>query len=148
MLDDVGEKLPKVTNEDNGKILAVTEGVWDKVEPNGGNESVVTFSISYDPLDYNNYICDKTYDELATAIRAKKILLGCFYTDSTYYTFTHINASSDDGYIVCWVGLQYESMSYLEENTWGNMYTYFFINSDNTISHGPSLYIDDGRLVI
>lgn len=148
LLSDVegGTNLPEVTSEDNGKVLTVVGGEWDKAEPSGGNESIVTFTIGYDPSDYSNYICDKTYDELMAAITAKKILLGCFYTDSTYYTFTHINASSDDGYIVCWTGLQYEYMSFPEDDTWGNMYTYFFINSDNTISYGPSLYIE-GRLV-
>jgi hypothetical protein len=136
-----GTNLPEVTNEDNGSVLTVVDGEWNKAEPSSGNASVVTFTISYAPSGSPNYICDKTYDELMAAITAKKILLGCFYTDSSYYTFTHINASSD-GYIVCWEGLQYEYMGSPSEYSWSNMCSYFFISSDNTISRGPSLYIN------
>lgn len=141
LLSDVEGRtnLPEVASEDNGKVLTVVGGEWDKAEPSGGNESIVTFTIGYAPSGSQNYICDKTYDELMTAAASKKILLGCFYADPNYYTFTHINAS--DGYIVCWEGLQYEYMSSPSSDSWGNMYTYFLINSDNTISRGPSLYI-------
>ena len=38
LIDEVeGVKLPDVTEDDNGSVLTVVEGAWDKAEPSGGS---------------------------------------------------------------------------------------------------------------
>ena len=42
LIDEVeGVKLPEVTTDDNGDVLTVVEGAWDKAEPSGGGEATV-----------------------------------------------------------------------------------------------------------
>ena len=39
LIDEVeGAKLPEVTEDDNGSVLTVVEGAWDKAEPSGGSD--------------------------------------------------------------------------------------------------------------
>lgn len=38
LIDEVeGVKLPEVTEDDNGSVLTVVEGAWDKAEPSSGS---------------------------------------------------------------------------------------------------------------
>ena len=40
LIDEVeGARLPEVTEDDNGNVLTVVEGVWNKAEPSGGSDS-------------------------------------------------------------------------------------------------------------
>ena len=73
MLDDVGEKLPKVTNEDNGKVLAVAEGVWDKVELGGG--IIIINAVA--AKNESSYIvtADKTYEDVIAAYTEGKMII-------------------------------------------------------------------------
>ena len=45
LIDEVeGVKLPEVTEDDNGSVLTVVEGTWDKAEPSGGSGGVPVFT--------------------------------------------------------------------------------------------------------
>lgn len=40
MMSNMGSSLPDVTAEDNGKVLTVVNGVWDKSAASGGSGGV------------------------------------------------------------------------------------------------------------
>lgn len=47
LIDEVeGVKLPEVTEDDNGSVLTVVDGVWNKAEPSGGSGAGV-FMVEY-----------------------------------------------------------------------------------------------------
>ena len=47
LIDEVeGAKLPEVTEDDNGSVLTVVEGAWDKAEPSGGGFSIPVLTLS------------------------------------------------------------------------------------------------------
>lgn len=58
-------ELPKVTSSDNGKVLGVVSGAWNKMDaPSGSDPFIATFSGS------NGGTCDKTFAEIKAAIDA------------------------------------------------------------------------------
>ena len=64
---EVGETLPSVSSDDNGKVLGVSDGAWAVVSGGGGGGS--------EPLivDYNNDTgIDASYNEIKTAMLAGK----------------------------------------------------------------------------
>lgn len=64
--DDDGIELPPVTAEDNGKIVGVTDGKYGLVEAQSGGGGICWINVSWDN-DANEYVADKTYDEIAEA---------------------------------------------------------------------------------
>lgn len=69
--------LPDVTTEDNGKVLAVVEGAWDKADPSGGG--ALTFRAEGDE---DGYRLTKTFGEIFDAFKSGKMcLLENVYSD-------------------------------------------------------------------
>lgn len=68
MLDDVDEKLPAVTVEDNGKVLTVVNGTWDKAEAGGGGSSK-----GYECTETRTLLTDETctFEASADMFRAR-----------------------------------------------------------------------------
>lgn len=66
-----GPSLPEVTSEDNGKVLGVVEGAWDKMDaPSDGSTVLVT---GYRPQGtQNKYIFEKTQQEICEMIKGGK----------------------------------------------------------------------------
>lgn len=64
-----GSSLPTVTSDDNGDVLTVVEGEWDKAAPSGG---VFVTTPTYDALT-ETLTLDKTWQEIATAYESGKI---------------------------------------------------------------------------
>ena len=60
-----GSGLPEVTSADNGKVLGVVNGAWDKTESKGLFVATITYSEGL-----AGYICDKTNEEILAAIAA------------------------------------------------------------------------------
>ncbi len=62
-----GSDLPEVTDADNGKVLKVVEGVWDKGEAGGGSSDfVVEFTLSAE----GDVTTETPIDDIITAITA------------------------------------------------------------------------------
>ena len=72
------DELPAVTSDDNGKILAVVNGAWNKATASGGASLFVITA-----TDNNGTITlDKTYAEIEQAYNAGNILV-VDYNDGT-----------------------------------------------------------------
>ena len=78
MLDSIdgGSSLPEVTSEDNGKVLTVVDGTWNKAEASGGdagpgaaNGVFVIRTTDYDSDEGLWETVDKTYAEVLEAIK-------------------------------------------------------------------------------
>lgn len=76
-----GDTLPSVTASDNGKVLGVVNGAWDKVTPSGGGGDLfpVNVTLTYDNTDPSNVqkilTPDKTADEITDALRSGKYVV-------------------------------------------------------------------------
>lgn len=73
-------ELPEVTSADNGKVLGVVDGEWEKTEAGGGSGAMVV-NITAD--GEGNYTFDKTFDEIVGAMPN----VVCYITNykSAYY---------------------------------------------------------------
>lgn len=72
-----GSSLPAVTSDDNGKLLTVVEGAWDKATPSGGASTVVfnaTFG-SFDTGSKINLSDSKTVKDIRDAIATGAIVV-------------------------------------------------------------------------
>lgn len=58
----IDPSIPKVTDDDNGKILKVIEGVWAKGEESGGNQ--ILFINGTKVAGSSRLTLDKTFDEI------------------------------------------------------------------------------------
>lgn len=71
-----GSGLPAVTSDDNGKVLKVINGAWDKgTESGGGNDFLVEFTITPGSGDDPTTVTTQTsVDAIIAAINAGKIV--------------------------------------------------------------------------
>lgn len=67
-----GSSLPAVTSDDNGDVLTVVDGAWDKASPSGGGNFVVNFSTQ----DYKTFTADKTFAQIKSAIASGQNVVG------------------------------------------------------------------------
>ena len=49
-----GADLPPVTEDDNGDVLTVVDGVWDKAAPSGGEVVILKFNSSFNALVFED----------------------------------------------------------------------------------------------
>lgn len=81
-----GSSLPSVTTADNGKVLTVVEGAWDKADASGGGDDKL-FVITAISDGMGSATIDKTYTEIEDALANDKIPVVCFkYTSSAHFT--------------------------------------------------------------
>lgn len=99
MLDDVGEKLPAITVEDNGKVLTVVNGTWDKAEASGGGDK------GYECTETRTLLTDETctFETSADMFRARLSYSDFIDADKLFVTFDSVEygpiskGSIDDG---------------------------------------------------
>lgn len=84
-----GSSLPEVSASDNGDVLTVVEGEWDKAAPSGGGPLVV--NITYDEST-NTYTCDKTAAEIWAARLSVVMYEAESDTDGQYSMVTSIGS--------------------------------------------------------
>ena len=60
--------LPEVNSDDNGKVLTVVDGVWNKAEPSGGSNEPFIITVSYNNA-YVAYTVDKSEQEILNAAK-------------------------------------------------------------------------------
>lgn len=84
-----GSSLPEVTTDDNGKVLTVVEGAWDKASPDIPENNVVIFNGTTTSLNFpfNATLSNsKTYDDVISAITSGKfVVINVLLTKSSLY---------------------------------------------------------------
>ena len=90
-----GTQLPDVTADDNGDVLTVVDGAWDKAEPSGGGFFLI--NLIDHPEEYK-YETDKTAGEILTAYEAGKtcILKSETETSETYNNLLRVEIYTSD----------------------------------------------------
>ena len=68
-----GSGLPSVTSDDNGDVLTVVDGAWDKAAPSGGGGAALIVNLVNAG---GNYTSDKTYAEISAAMSAGTPVIG------------------------------------------------------------------------
>lgn len=70
-----GSGLPDVTSADNGKVLGVVNGAWDKTTAEGGAPFIATYTITGRNQDGSYSLsCDKTDNEIIAAFSSQIVL--------------------------------------------------------------------------
>ena len=64
---EVGETLPSVSSDDNGKVLGVSDGAWAVVSGGGGGGSEPLIVILTSSADFTTVTMDKTWQEIYDA---------------------------------------------------------------------------------
>lgn len=100
-----GSELPEVTEEDDGKVLKVVNGTWDKGEAGGGGNN--TFFINlYKTRSGQPYIADKSFDDVKKAYDDGKDIKARYFvnpgTDGSFtiLTIACVNQQTYDGGLV------------------------------------------------
>lgn len=91
-----GSSLPAVTSEDDGDVLTVVNGAWNKATPSGGG-GVLTVQVTQTEADSTYATADKTYAEVMAAIQSGKQVYAVFNHhegSSTYPTFNTLTLSA------------------------------------------------------
>lgn len=90
-----GSSLPAVTSEDNGDVLTVVNGAWNKATPSGGGVLIV--QVTQTEADSTSATADKTYAEVMAAIQSGKQVYAVFNHhegSSQYPTFNTLTLSA------------------------------------------------------
>ena len=108
MLDSVGgTDLPAVTSDDNGKVLTVVDGTWDKAENTSGSDLfIVTF--------LSSTTVDKSYSEIYSAYQAGKIIAFNYSGTLTFASFLQNGMERFESCII--------SVEELDEGHWDAKY--------------------------
>lgn len=91
LIDEVeGVKLPEVTEDDNGNVLTVVEGVWDKAEPNGGSGGGV-FMVEMGPITDGSTVTElkATWQEIYDAFTSGKLVIAYRVRTAPDESFSH-----------------------------------------------------------
>ena len=136
MLDSLGgSSLPEVTNEDNGKVLTVVEGEWDKADASGGGAGLVVHIITAPTEGYSDrHALDKTFGEIEqTVLVGGAIWLISDENDTTSYappsdiSLQTFNTGTADYYLASVTdknGLQYMTEEFETESEAKNAVLY------------------------
>lgn len=89
-----GDTLPEVTAADNGKVLTVVEGEWDKANAGGGGVLIVNATEN----ESQQLVCDKTAGEMSSAFRGNGIIIKTTENDVDSYCQVNGYYASDSGY--------------------------------------------------
>lgn len=119
-----GAGLPDVTSDDNGDVLTVVEGAWDKAAPSGGGSDifVMHFEVTLDEDTQSVVVtCDKTPAEIVAAGDAGKLMIAKALMWETYPEEASIKLVTEmqgsDPYInIEFLGIYYESVSQASSN--------------------------------
>lgn len=82
-------ELPKVTSTDNGDVLTVVEGKWEKAVPGGGGGGSFLVTISWDETT-SDYVCDKTYAEIKAAFESGQVVVA--FSDPNIYELVMVDS--------------------------------------------------------
>ena len=70
-------ELPPVNSDDNGKVLGVNNGAWDKVDaPSGGDDSNIEYVRFSHQSSSPAWVCDHTVAEMEAAYQSGKTIVG------------------------------------------------------------------------
>lgn len=85
-----GSELPAVTADDNGDVLTVVNGAWDKAAPSGGGVMFVHFT-SED--NEESWTADKTPAEIYSAVSSDVLVKGVmrFGDGGSGYSYTYLD---------------------------------------------------------
>lgn len=102
-----GGGLPEVTSANNGDVLTVVEGVWNKATPSGGGGNIEFIEVT---IDEQTSVATASYSDIGAAITAGKLPVlkvgsaphtsfyvyqSSFVDDATWcYLFTGFNAQN------------------------------------------------------
>ena len=94
-----GSDLPVVTSDDNGKVLKVINGAWDKGNESGGaSVYLVTFTVEDETITANHNGSPVSIDDIVSAFNSGSIVIGKYADEDMGVTLVYSldSATADD----------------------------------------------------
>lgn len=107
-------ELPTVTSDDNGDVLTVVDGAWDKATPSGGGGGGDVLVVKVINDNNSNWVCDKTAQEILDALNS-----------GTVIQFPHYQAvPSQSGMSLKCIGMFHYGQKSQSSTQYGTSYTF------------------------
>ena len=108
---EVGETLPSVSSDDNGKVLGVSDGAWAVVSGGGGGESGLVVKLTEED---GTYTADKTAAEIYAAAQTALVFAMYDLDGTSFFYGIPLNISKNNNGYIFWYQFDDDGIFYIQ----------------------------------